>query len=310
MTILNSTNALSYHHMLPVVRPYLNHKHMVALCEGAPRYCPHNPMLPERHSMHVVWAELVTKPRVQRRVKFAGHHWIVWTSFIQAHFFFSHTRVSKFFSIIHSMFPHTHTQNQPRVDGVNPENSNWSVVAATEQRVMEWGMELKATHHAGPCCDNSQQNLWPVPVTVLNGFRDKHMHTLTFRDERHFFGLFSVPITVISGFRDMNISWWWGWKAFGLTLQPLLTEFSARIIHFAFVSLSHFRKQTNILYTSPSLSLSFGLGTHTNICKVLYQQTHTHTHTHLMTVRMLLFNPLIKQGHLGNTWGWMEDCCL
>lgn len=74
MTILNSTNTLSYHHMLLVVQAY---KCMVALCEGTPRYCPHNPILLGGHSMHAVWAELVTKPILQWRTKYTRHHLIV-----------------------------------------------------------------------------------------------------------------------------------------------------------------------------------------------------------------------------------------
>lgn len=68
----------------------------------------------------------------------------------------------------------------------------------------------------------------------------------------------------------------------------------------ALVSLCLTSDNTHTFYNSPSLSFSFGLGDSTSA-----RFCPTHPHTHLMTVRMLLFNPLIRQqGHRGNTWGW------
>lgn len=152
-------------------------------------------------SLSAHWARLVSKLRVQWRMKLARHHLIVWTRLHTGTFFspHSHTQASNFPSSAHNMPPcvhtHTHTLN-PVWMAWTQKTPNWSVVAATEQRVMEWGMEFKATRHAGPCGDNSQQTLWPVPVTVLSGFRDKKMHTYWHLGMKDIFLVFLLSLSL------------------------------------------------------------------------------------------------------------------
>lgn len=140
-----------------------------------------------------------TKSAMEDEVSQASFDCVDKASYRHIFFLLTHTHASNFPSSAHNMPPcvhtHTHTLN-PVWMAWTQKTPNWSVVAATEQRVMEWGMEFKATRHAGPCGDNSQQTLWPVPVTVLSGFRDKKMHTYWHLGMKDIFLVFLLSLSL------------------------------------------------------------------------------------------------------------------
>lgn len=88
-----------------------------------------------------------------------------------------------------------------------------------------------------------------------------------------------------------------------LHLSPSLPwVFSKKLAHFYHLSLCLTSDNTHTFYTNPPLFFFFWSW---GLFIISKGSVPTHPHTHLMTVRMLLFNPLIiQQGHRGNTWGW------
>lgn len=153
--------------MSEVMQPHLNCKHSGVMWRDTKVLSTQSSTAWWSLSAH--WARLVSKLRVQWRMKLARHHLIVWTRLHTGTFFFSsltHTSIkfSQQCSQYAPMRAHTHTHTQPCVDGVNPENSklvsrrcNWATCNGMRDGIQShtpcWSLrrQLSANLMASPC---------------------------------------------------------------------------------------------------------------------------------------------------------------